>query len=141
MLVVIDDYSYRQLRQLYIQPCPVYWEFGAEVLVIRNDKKNVAEILKDLLNIFTLLVLVIQTMLECAFDLIGAAADHGIPCLEFVLVINRLDNILVGKLFRCSQPMHGKISSFLIAVQGFFRNLLRFSVTRYHSLIGKRKFA
>jgi anthranilate/para-aminobenzoate synthase component II len=120
--VVIDDYSYRQLRQLYIQPCPVYWEFGGgSVRLYEMTRKMSPKILKDSPEYIVLSPGPSDPdHAGVCLDLIGAATDHGIPLLGVCLGHQSIGQYFGGKVIRAPQPMHGKISSFLIAVQGFF---------------------
>lgn len=136
MITLIDNYdSFTYNLVQYIG------NLGRECSVIRNDKKNVAEILKDSPEYIVLSPGPSDPdHAGVCLDLIGAAADHGIPLLGVCLGHQSIGQYFGGKVIRAPQPMHGKISSISHSGTGLFSGIPSpFSVTRYHSLIVEKE--
>ncbi|MBE2191925.1 MAG: aminodeoxychorismate/anthranilate synthase component II [Alphaproteobacteria bacterium] len=136
MITLIDNYdSFTYNLVQYIG------NLGRECSVIRNDKKNVAEILKDSPEYIVLSPGPSDPdHAGVCLDLIGAATDHGIPLLGVCLGHQSIGQYFGGKVIRAPQPMHGKISSISHSGTGLFSGIPSpFSVTRYHSLIVEKE--
>jgi len=114
-------------------------ELGAEVVVYRNDKISVAE----------LLALAPDGIVISPGP--GTPKDSGI-CLELIktasgkvplfgvcLGMQAMGEAFGGKVIRAPKPMHGKISKVFHEGKSVFKGLPSpFDATRYHSLIVER---
>ncbi|TVR45917.1 MAG: aminodeoxychorismate/anthranilate synthase component II [Planctomycetota bacterium] len=132
MLIVIDNYdsfTYNLVQYL--------WELGAELAVLRNDERSVAEVLA--LSPSKVLI----SPGPCSPDeagisveLIRACGEHRLPCLGVCLGHQSLGQAYGGVVRRADRLMHGKTSVLRHDARGVFSGLPEtFTATRYHSLV------
>jgi anthranilate synthase component II len=135
MILVIDNYdSFTWNLVHYLQ------ELGPEVEVVRNDALSVAQAL-DLKPDALLLSPGPCTPDEAGIclELIGAAADAGLPLLGVCLGHQALGQAFQGRVVRAPSLMHGKTSPISHGGRSIFAGLPSpFTATRYHSLIVDR---
>ena len=120
------------------------WHFlgqlGAEVVVHRNDKIAVDEVLALKPSG------IILSPGPCDPDragiclpLIAAAASAKVPVFGVCLGLQSIGQAFGGKVVRAPQPMHGKVSSIKHGGHSMFAEIPSpFSATRYHSLVVDR---
>jgi anthranilate synthase component II len=116
-----------------------FGELGADVVVHRNDKITVAEVL-DLKPAG-----IVLSPGPCDPDRAGiclpliTAAAGKIPIFGVCLGLQSIGQAFGGKVIRAPEPMHGKISSISHGGHNMFANIPSpFSATRYHSLVVER---
>jgi anthranilate synthase component 2 len=132
MLIVIDNYD--SFTWNLVQ---YFWELGAEVTVLRNDEKTVAEVMA-----LQPRQLVISpgpcTPNEAGISLalIGAAAKARTPLLGVCLGHQSIGQAFGGVVERAARLMHGKTSEIRHDGRGVFAGVpTPFTATRYHSLV------
>ena len=116
-----------------------FGELGADVVVHRNDKITVGEVL-DLAPAG-----IILSPGPCDPDRAGiclpliTAAAGKIPIFGVCLGLQSIGQAFGGKVVRAPEPMHGKISSITHTGHKMFAGIPSpFSATRYHSLVVER---
>ncbi len=135
MLLMIDNYdSFTYNLVQYLQ------ELGEEVEVVRNDKIDVAGILR-----LAPRRLVISpgpcSPAEAGISVEAIRELAGrIPLLGVCLGHQAIGHAFGGRVIRAGVLMHGKTSPILHDGEGLFRGLSNpFTATRYHSLIVERE--
>ena len=131
MLLLIDNYdSFTYNVAQYLG------EFGAEVVVHRNDEISIPQIRKLSPD------KIVLSPGPCTPDEAGISMDvvrefgATIPLLGICLGHQSIGQVFGGKVSRAHQVMHGKVSDIHHNGTGVFRNLeAPFTATRYHSLI------
>jgi anthranilate synthase component II len=114
-------------------------ELGASVVVHRNDKITV----KDVLAMAPAGIILSPGPCDpdragICLDLITAAADR-IPIFGVCLGLQAIGRAFGGKVVRAPEPMHGKISAITHTGHGMFAKVPSpFAATRYHSLVVER---
>ncbi len=135
MILVVDNYdSFTFNLVQYLQ------QLGAEVEVVRNDALTVLEALEKKPQA------VLLSPGPCTpneagicLELIGAAAETGLPVLGVCLGHQALGQAFQGRVVRAPSLMHGKTSPITHAGRSVFAGLPSpFTATRYHSLIVDR---
>jgi anthranilate synthase/aminodeoxychorismate synthase-like glutamine amidotransferase len=135
MLLLIDNYdSFTYNLSHYLQ------ELGAEVTVLRNDAVSAAAAIA--LRPRAILL----SPGPCApdqagicLDLIGLAAQGGVPLMGVCLGHQAIGQVFGGKVIRAPVPMHGKVSAIHHESSGLFDGLPSpYRATRYHSLVVER---
>lgn len=116
-----------------------FGELGADLIVHRNDKITVDEVMD--LNPAG----IVLSPGPCDPDRAGiclpliAAAAGKIPIFGVCLGLQSIGQAFGGKVVRAPQPMHGKISSITHTGHPMFAGLPSpFAATRYHSLVVER---
>jgi anthranilate synthase component 2 len=117
-----------------------FGQLGADVVVHRNDKIAVDEVLA------MKPAGVILSPGPCDPDragiclpLIAAAAKAKVPVFGVCLGLQSIGQAFGGKVVRAPQPMHGKVSSIKHSGHPMFADIPSpFSATRYHSLVVDR---
>ncbi|TYC86722.1 aminodeoxychorismate/anthranilate synthase component II [Novosphingobium sp. BW1] len=131
MILVIDNYdSFTWNLVHYVM------ELGTEVKVVRNDSLTVEDALATGARGF------LVSPGPCtpneagiSLDLVGAAAEKGLPLLGVCLGHQSIGQFFGGKVVR-GGLMHGKTSTMTHDGTGVFAGLPSpFTATRYHSLI------
>lgn len=135
MILVIDNYDSFTFNLVHY-----LLELGPEVEVVRNDALSVAQALA-LKPEAVLLSPGPCTPNEAGIclDLIGAAADTGLPLFGVCLGHQALGQAFQGRVVRAPKLMHGKTSPITHNGTSVFAGLPSpFTATRYHSLIVDR---
>lgn len=134
MLIIIDNYDSftYNLYQIVAQNYP-------DVVVIRNDKITVAEVLaKKPQGIFLSPGPGRPEHAGICVDLIQALPS-SIPLLGVCLGLQAIVHAFGGKIISAPELVHGKSSLIFHQRQGLYQNLpLPFSAGRYHSLLAER---
>ncbi|WP_333835675.1 anthranilate synthase component II [Novosphingobium sp.] len=131
MILVIDNYdSFTWNLVHYVM------ELGAEVKVVRNDAITAAEALTLGASGFLLSPgPCTPNEAGVSLDLVGAAAQAGVPLLGVCLGHQSIGQFFGGKVVR-GGLMHGKTSPVTHDGTGVFAGLPSpFTATRYHSLV------
>jgi anthranilate synthase component 2 len=132
MILVIDNYDSFTFNLVhYLQ------QLGPEVEVVRNDALSVGQALA-LKPEAVLLSPGPCTPNEAGIclELIGAAADTGLPLFGVCLGHQALGQAFQGRVVRAPSLMHGKTSPIFHEGKSVFAGLPSpFTATRYHSLI------
>ncbi|MBB3358376.1 anthranilate synthase component 2 [Novosphingobium capsulatum] len=131
MILVIDNYdSFTWNLVHYLM------ELGAEVNVVRNDALTAAEALASGAKGFLLSPgPCTPNEAGVSLDLVGAAAQAGMPLLGVCLGHQSIGQYFGGKVVR-GGLMHGKTSPVTHDGTGVFSGLPSpFTATRYHSLV------
>ncbi len=131
MILVIDNYdSFTWNLVHYLM------EMGAEVQVVRNDAMTAAQAIGS--GAQGLLISpgpCTPNEAGVSLDLVGAAADAGVPLLGVCLGHQAIGQYFGGKVVR-GGLMHGKTSPVTHDGSGLFAGLPSpFTATRYHSLV------
>jgi anthranilate synthase component 2 len=116
-----------------------FGQLGADVVVHRNDKISVTEVM-DMKPAG-----VILSPGPCDPDRAGiclpliTAAAGKIPIFGVCLGLQSIGQAFGGKVVRAPVPMHGKVSHISHSGHGMFANVPSpFAATRYHSLVVER---
>ena len=131
MILVIDNYdSFTWNLVHYLM------ELGAEVEVVRNDALSAGQAVSSGAQGFLLSPgPCTPNEAGISLDLVGAAADAGLPLLGVCLGHQSIGQYFGGKVVR-GGLMHGKTSPVTHDGTGLFAGLPSpFTATRYHSLI------
>ena len=131
MILVLDNYdSFTWNLVHYLM------ELGPEVEVVRNDALSAAQALASGASGFLISPgPCTPTEAGISLDLVGAAADAGLPLLGVCLGHQSIGPYFGGKVVR-GGLMHGKTSPVSHDGTGLFAGLPSpFTATRYHSLI------
>jgi anthranilate synthase component 2 len=131
MILVIDNYdSFTWNLVHYLM------ELGAEVDVVRNDALSVGQALSTGAQGFLISPgPCTPNEAGISLDLVGAAADAGVPLLGVCLGHQSIGQYFGGKVVR-GGLMHGKTSQVTHDGSGLFAGIPSpFTATRYHSLI------
>ncbi|NKJ41630.1 anthranilate synthase component II [Novosphingobium sp. SG720] len=131
MILVIDNYdSFTWNLVHYLM------ELGAQVNVVRNDALTAAEALASGAKGFLLSPgPCTPNEAGVSLDLVGAAAQAGVPLLGVCLGHQSIGQYFGGKVVR-GGLMHGKTSPVTHDGTGVFAGLPSpFTATRYHSLV------
>jgi anthranilate synthase component 2 len=131
MILVIDNYdSFTWNLVHYVM------ELGAEVEVVRNDALSAGQAVSSGAQGFLISPgPCTPNEAGISLDLVGAAADAGIPLLGVCLGHQSIGQHFGGKVVR-GGLMHGKTSPVTHDGTGVFAGLPSpFTATRYHSLI------
>ncbi len=134
MIVLIDNYDSFTFNLVHY-----LGGLGADVVVHRNDKVSVAEVLAGGPDAIVL------SPGPCTpkdagicLDLIEAAAQTT-PILGVCLGHQAIGEAFGGSVVRAPVPVHGKLSEIRHEGQGVFRGInASFKATRYHSLLVDR---
>ncbi len=135
MILVIDNYdSFTFNLVQYLQ------QLGAEVEVVRNDALTVVQALaKQPQAVLLSPGPCTPNEAGICLDLIGAAAETGLPLLGVCLGHQALGQAFQGRVVRAPSLMHGKTSLITHNGRSVFAGLPSpFTATRYHSLIVDR---
>ena len=131
MILVIDNYdSFTWNLVHYLM------ELGAEVEVVRNDALSAGQAVSSGAQGFLLSPgPCTPNEAGISLDLVGAAADAGLPLLGVCLGHQSIGQYFGGKVVR-GGLMHGKTSPVTHDSTGVFAGIPSpFTATRYHSLI------
>ncbi len=131
MILVIDNYdSFTWNLVHYLM------EMGAEVKVVRNDAMSAAEAIATGAQGFLISPgPCTPNEAGISLDLVGAAADAGVPLLGVCLGHQSIGQYFGGQVVR-GGLMHGKTSPVTHDGSGLFAGLPSpFTATRYHSLV------
>lgn len=131
MILVIDNYdSFTWNLVHYLM------EMGAEVEVVRNDAMSAAQAIASGAQGFLISPgPCTPNEAGISLDLVGAAADAGVPLLGVCLGHQSIGQYFGGKVVR-GGLMHGKTSPVTHDGTGLFAGLPSpFTATRYHSLV------
>ncbi|AOR75873.1 MULTISPECIES: anthranilate synthase component II [Sphingomonadaceae] len=131
MILVIDNYdSFTWNLVHYVM------ELGAEVEVVRNDALSAGQAISSGAKGFLISPgPCTPNEAGISLDLVGAAADAGMPLLGVCLGHQSIGQYFGGKVVR-GGLMHGKTSPVTHDGTGVFAGLPSpFTATRYHSLI------
>ena len=135
MIVLMDNYDSFTFNLVHY-----LGSLGAEVVVHRNDKIAVADIMAT--NPEAIVLSPGPGTPDTAgicLDLIKATAST-IPILGVCLGHQAIGQAFGSKVVRAPQMIHGKVSEISHSGTGVFRGINgRFRATRYHSLIVERK--
>jgi len=132
MLTVIDNYD-----SFTFNLVQYLWELGAQLEVVRNDERSVAEIIAARPE----RILISPgpcspTEAGISLELIKAAGVAGIPLLGVCLGHQSIGQAFGGVVRRADRLMHGKTSRIVHDGRGVFAGLPSpFTATRYHSLV------
>ena len=114
--------------------------FKIKVIVVRNDKINQKQIIKNKYN-----KIVISpgpgnpNQAGNCIDIVKSLYKK-IPILGVCLGHQIIGQVFGSKIIQAKKLMHGKISNINTKKTGIFKNLpIKFEATRYHSLIVDRK--
>jgi anthranilate synthase component 2 len=130
MLLLIDNYDSFTYNLVHF-----LGELGAEAQVVRNDEISAAEAIARKPEA------VVISPGPCdpesagiCLELIRSAPER-LPILGVCLGHQAIGQAYGGKVVRCHEILHGKLSTITHSGTGLFRGLPQgFSVTRYHSL-------
>ena len=132
--VLVDNYdSFTYNLWHYLE------ELGADVVVHRNDKISV----NDLMALKPAGIILSPGPCDpdragICLPLIKAAADK-IPMFGVCLGLQSIGQAFGGKVIRAPQPMHGKVSQIHHTGHAMFAGIPKeFTATRYHSLVVER---
>ncbi len=131
MILVIDNYdSFTWNLVHYLM------EMGAEVQVVRNDAMSAGQAISTGAQGFLISPgPCTPNEAGISLDLVGAAADAGVPLLGVCLGHQSIGQHFGGKVVR-GGLMHGKTSPVTHDGTGLFEGLPSpFTATRYHSLV------
>jgi len=131
MILVIDNYdSFTWNLVHYLM------EMGAKVDVVRNDAMSAAQAIATGAQGFLISPgPCTPNEAGISLDLVGAAADAGVPLLGVCLGHQSIGQYFGGKVVR-GGLMHGKTSPVTHDGSGLFAGLPSpFTATRYHSLV------
>lgn len=131
MILVIDNYdSFTWNLVHYLM------EMGAKVEVVRNDAMSAAQAISSGAQGFLISPgPCTPNEAGISLDLVGAAADAGVPLLGVCLGHQSIGQYFGGKVVR-GGLMHGKTSPVTHDGSGLFAGLPSpFTATRYHSLV------
>lgn len=135
MLLLIDNYdSFTYNLVQYIG------DLGWEAVVHRNDRITVDEAM----DLSPQAIMLSPGPCDpdragICLDMVGAAAERGIPLMGVCLGHQTIGQFFGGKVVRGPSPMHGKISQITHDGKGLMHGLPSpISVTRYHSLVVAR---
>jgi anthranilate synthase/aminodeoxychorismate synthase-like glutamine amidotransferase len=135
MILLIDNYDSFTFN---------LWHFlgdlGAEAEVVRNDALTVAQAVSRRPEAIVLSPgPCTPNEAGICLDLIGAAADAGIPLLGVCLGHQAIGQAFQGRVVRAPAPVHGKTDQVRHDGGGVFAGLPSpFIATRYHSLVVDR---
>ena len=135
MILVIDNYdSFTFNLVQYLQ------QLGVEVDVVRNDALTVADALaKQPQAVLLSPGPCTPNEAGICLELIGAAAETGLPVLGVCLGHQALGQAFQGRVVRAPTLMHGKTSPVSHNGRSVFAGLPSpFTATRYHSLLVDR---
>jgi anthranilate synthase component 2 len=135
MIILIDNYDSFTFNLVHY-----LGSLGADVVVHRNDKISVEEVIALEPDGIVL------SPGPCTPDdagiclaLIAAAAETRIPLIGVCLGHQAIGQAFGGKVIRAPQMVHGKLSQISHDATGVFRGINGpFQATRYHSLIVER---
>lgn len=135
MILVIDNYdSFTFNLVQYLQ------QLGAEVEVVRNDALTVSDAMaKKPAAVLLSPGPCTPNEAGICLDLIGAAAQTGLPVLGVCLGHQSIGQAFQGRVVRAPSLMHGKTSPVSHEGRSVFAGLPSpFTATRYHSLVVDR---
>src|ERR1044071_2673315 len=134
MIVLVDNYDSFTFNLVHY-----LGGLGADVVVHRNDKVAVADILAAEPEAIVLSPgPCTPNEAGICLDLIGQAAET-IPMLGVCLGHQAIGQAFGGTVARAPSPVHGKLSEVRHQGQGVFRGINGpFKATRYHSLVVDR---
>ncbi len=134
MVVLIDNYDSFTFNLVHF-----LGELGADVLVHRNDKIAVSDVLAADPDAIVLSPgPCTPNEAGICLDLI-VRASFRIPILGVCLGHQAIGQAFGGKVVRAPAPMHGKLSEIRHQGAGIFRGINgSFQATRYHSLVVER---
>jgi anthranilate synthase component II len=134
MIVLIDNYDSFAFNLVHY-----LGELGAEVVVHRNDKVSVGDV------IATKPDAIVLSPGPCTPNEAGICLDlvektaPTIPLFGVCLGLQSIGQAFGGKVVRAPVPVHGKLSEITHQGQGVFRGINGpFKATRYHSLVVER---
>ena len=134
MVVLIDNYDSFTFNLVHY-----LGGLGADVVVHRNDKVTVADVLAAEPDAIVLSPgPCTPNEAGICLDLIGQAAPH-VPILGVCLGHQAIGQAFGGAVVRAPLPVHGKLSEVRHEGRGVFRGINGpFRATRYHSLVVER---
>ncbi len=134
MIVLIDNYDSFTFNLVHY-----LGELGADVVVHRNDKVSVAEVVAGGPDAIVLSPgPCTPNEAGICLDLIEQASA-SIPMLGVCLGHQAIGQAFGGSVVRAPMPVHGKLSEIRHEGAGVFRGINRpFQATRYHSLVVDR---
>jgi anthranilate synthase component 2 len=134
MIVLVDNYDSFTFNLVHY-----LGELGADVVVHRNDKIAVSDVLAAEPEAIVLSPgPCTPNEAGICLDLIAQAAPK-IPVLGVCLGHQAIGQAFGGAVVRAPQPVHGKLSEVRHGGQGVFRGINGpFKATRYHSLVVER---
>jgi anthranilate synthase component 2 len=134
MIVLIDNYDSFTFNLVHY-----FGELGAAVVVYRNDRIPVAEVLNSQPDAIVLSPgPCTPNEAGICLDLIGAASGT-IPILGVCLGHQAIGQAFGGSVVRAPVPVHGKLSEMRHRGDGIFHGINGpFKATRYHSLVVDR---
>ena len=137
MIVLIDNYDSFTFNLVHY-----LGGLGADVVVHRNDKVSVADVMASEPDAIVLSPgPCTPNEAGICLDLIGKAASSipSIPILGVCLGHQAIGQAFGGKVVRALVPVHGKVSDIRHNGTGVFRGINGpFKATRYHSLVVER---
>jgi anthranilate synthase component 2 len=131
MIVLIDNYDSFTFNLVHYLGA-----LGADVVVHRNDKVSVAQVMAGAPEAIVLSPgPCTPTEAGICLDLIKAASDTT-PIFGVCLGHQAIGEVFGGDVVRAPVPVHGKLSEIKHQGQGVFRGInAPFKATRYHSLV------
>lgn len=135
MILMIDNYC-----SFTYNIAQYFGELGQEILVWRNDKCTLEEVLA--LNPHAIILgpgpctpSEARITLEI-IEKIGLGKEANIPILGVCLGHQAIGQVMGAQVVRAKEAMHGRLSAIYHTAQGVFSDLPSpFNVVRYHSLV------
>jgi anthranilate synthase component 2 len=134
MIVLIDNYDSFTFNLVHY-----FGELGADIVVHRNDKVSVADVMKAEPDAIVLSPgPCTPNEAGICLDLVEKAAPT-IPMFGVCLGLQSMGQAFGGQVVRAPVPVHGKLSEVTHEGRGVFRGINGpFKATRYHSLVVDR---
>ena len=134
MIVLIDNYDSFTFNLVHY-----FGELGADVVVHRNDKVSVQDVIAADPDAIVLSPgPCTPNEAGICLDLVDKASAT-IPMFGVCLGLQSIGQAFGGNVVRAPVPVHGKLSEVTHEGQGVFRGINRpFKATRYHSLVVDR---
>jgi anthranilate synthase component 2 len=134
MIVLIDNYDSFTFNLVHY-----FGELGADIVVHRNDKVSVADVMKADPDAIVLSPgPCTPNEAGICLDLVEKAAPT-VPMFGVCLGLQSMGQAFGGKVVRAPVPVHGKLSEVTHQGRGVFRGINGpFKATRYHSLVVDR---
>ena len=134
MIVLIDNYDSFTFNLVHY-----FGELGADVVVHRNDKVSVGDVMQSDPDAIVLSPgPCTPNEAGICLDLVEKAAPT-VPMFGVCLGLQSIGQAFGGQVVRAPVPVHGKLSEVTHQGQGVFRGINGpFRATRYHSLVVDR---